>query len=93
MDRKSHTALLNGKCDHCLRSPHKCKICGGPIKRMREHIIRQMDRKSHTALLNVEKRGGRNGQSDQKIQIDGKIIMLKKIELAKIFRHFSHFGH
>ena len=23
MDRKSQTALLIGKCDHCLRSPHR----------------------------------------------------------------------
>ena len=27
---KNDTAPLNRWCDHCLRSPHKCKICGDP---------------------------------------------------------------
>ena len=31
MDRKSQTALLIGKCDHCLRSPHKLKFAGTPF--------------------------------------------------------------
>ena len=30
MGRKSHTALLNGRCDHCLRSPQKLKFSGSP---------------------------------------------------------------
>ena len=30
-DRKSQTAPLIGKCDYCLRAPHKYKICGDPI--------------------------------------------------------------
>jgi hypothetical protein len=33
MDRKSQTALLIGKCDHCLRSPHKLKFAGAPDER------------------------------------------------------------
>ena len=31
MDRKSQTAMLIGKCDHCLRSPHKLKFAGTPF--------------------------------------------------------------
>ena len=30
MDCKSHTVSLNGKCDHCLRSPQKIKFFGAP---------------------------------------------------------------
>ena len=31
MDRKNDTALLNRRCDHCLRSPHRLKSAGTPL--------------------------------------------------------------
>ena len=42
MDRKSHTAPLNGRCDHCLRSPPKLKFSGAPESSKHGWFVKKM---------------------------------------------------